>query len=67
MSDRNDPTASVSESENPGIPAPTPKQTRPRTNKDWWPNQLDLSVLHGLQRAGEGPSCEGGGSFGGRS
>ena len=39
-------TQSVSESENPAIPSPTPKRTRPRTNKDWWPNQLDLSVLH---------------------
>ena len=39
-------TASVSESENPAIPSPTPKRSRPRTNKDWWPNQLDLSVLH---------------------
>src|SRR4051794_35444912 len=39
-------TASVSESENPAIPAPTLKSTRPRTNQDWWPNQLDLSVLH---------------------
>jgi catalase-peroxidase len=39
-------TRSVSESENPAIPSPTPKRTRPRTNKDWWPNQLDLSVLH---------------------
>jgi catalase-peroxidase len=39
-------TASVSESENPAIPSPKPKRTRPRTNKDWWPNQLDLSVLH---------------------
>jgi catalase-peroxidase len=46
VSDTNDQTASVSESENPVIPSPTPKQTRPRTNKDWWPNQLDLSVLH---------------------
>jgi catalase-peroxidase len=41
-----DATSSGSESENPAIPSPTPKRTRPRTNKDWWPNQLDLSVLH---------------------
>jgi len=41
-----DATASVSESENPAIPSPTPKRGRPRTNSDWWPNQLDLSVLH---------------------
>jgi catalase-peroxidase len=39
-------TRSGSESENPAIPSPTPKQVRPRTNKDWWPNQLDLSILH---------------------
>jgi catalase-peroxidase len=41
-----DATASVSESENPAIPSPTPKRGRPRTNSDWWPNQIDLSVLH---------------------
>ncbi|MFF9145623.1 catalase/peroxidase HPI [Streptomyces sp. NPDC014861] len=35
-----------SESENPAIPSPTPEVTRPRTNQDWWPDQLDLSVLH---------------------
>jgi catalase-peroxidase len=35
-----------SESESPAISAPTPEPHRPRTNQDWWPNQLDLSVLH---------------------
>ncbi len=39
MSDRG------SESENPAGPSPTPKQTRPRTNLDWWPNQRNLQVL----------------------
>ncbi|WP_035282702.1 catalase/peroxidase HPI [Actinokineospora spheciospongiae] len=40
-------TAHGSESENPAIDSPTPKTSgRPHTNKDWWPNQLDLSVLH---------------------
>jgi catalase-peroxidase len=39
-------TQSVSESENPRMPAPTPTPHRPRTNQDWWPNQPDLSVLH---------------------
>jgi len=39
-------THSESESENPGMPAPEPATHRPRGNKDWWPNQLDLSVLH---------------------
>jgi catalase-peroxidase len=39
--------ATGSESENPAIDSPTPKTGgRPHTNKDWWPNQLDLSVLH---------------------
>jgi catalase-peroxidase len=36
----------VSESESPVIPAPEPKVHRPMTNQDWWPNQVDLSVLH---------------------
>src|SRR3954452_20064529 len=40
-------TAHGSESENPAIDAPTPKTGgRPRSNRDWWPDQLDLSVLH---------------------
>ena len=36
----------MSESENPVIDAPEPEGTAPRTNRDWWPNQVDLSVLH---------------------
>jgi catalase-peroxidase len=40
-------TASTSESENPAIPSPEPHTGhRPRTNRDWWPNQVDLSVLN---------------------
>jgi catalase-peroxidase len=35
-----------SESENPVIPSPTPRTTRPKANQDWWPNQLNLQVLH---------------------
>ena len=35
-----------SESENPAIPTPTPTASRPHTNQDWWPNQLNLQVLH---------------------
>ncbi|WP_234008853.1 MULTISPECIES: catalase/peroxidase HPI [unclassified Streptomyces] len=27
-------------------PTPTPGPARPQTNRDWWPNQLDLQVLH---------------------
>ncbi|MCD6638873.1 MAG: catalase/peroxidase HPI [Nocardioides sp.] len=48
-------TAEGSESENPAIDSPTPQPGgRPRTNKDWWPNQLDLSVLH-TNSAGRSP------------
>ncbi|WP_245672637.1 catalase/peroxidase HPI [Aldersonia kunmingensis] len=36
----------MSESENPVLPSPKAEEHRPRTNKDWWPNQIDLSVLH---------------------
>ncbi|MBX3159080.1 MAG: catalase/peroxidase HPI [Deltaproteobacteria bacterium] len=46
MPDQPDATASTSESENPAIPSPTPKRVAPRTNKDWWPDQIDLSILH---------------------
>ena len=35
----------MSESENPVIPAPEPKAHAPLGNQDWWPNQVDLSVL----------------------
>ncbi len=40
-----EPTRSTSESENPAIPSPTPKAHRPLTNRDWWPDQVDVSVL----------------------
>ena len=43
---RCDMSESGSGSENPVIPSPTPTGHRPRTNQDWWPNQLDLQVLH---------------------
>ncbi|HUB73295.1 MAG TPA: catalase/peroxidase HPI [Solirubrobacteraceae bacterium] len=36
----------MSESENPAIASPTPAAHRPRTIQDWWPDRLDLSVLH---------------------
>ncbi len=40
-------TESNSETENPAIPGPTPQVTkRPRSNRDWWPNQVDLQVLN---------------------
>ncbi len=40
-------TASTSESENPAIPSPIPHTGgRPHSNRDWWPNQVDLSVLN---------------------
>jgi catalase-peroxidase len=38
---------STSESENPAIPAPkAATDGRPRTTRDWWPNQIDLGVLN---------------------
>ncbi|MBB3674792.1 catalase/peroxidase HPI [Modestobacter versicolor] len=41
------PTESTSESENPAIPAPKAHtDQRPRSNRDWWPNQVDLGVLN---------------------
>ena len=46
QSNPTDATANGSESENPVIDAPTAKPGRPHTNQDWWPNQLDLQVLH---------------------
>ena len=47
MAEPKEMTSSNSESENPAIPSPTPKMAhRPQSNRDWWPNQLALSVLH---------------------
>ncbi len=45
-------TRSTSESEDPAIQPPEPKRTPPRTNRDWWPDRLDLSVLHQHSSAG---------------
>jgi catalase-peroxidase len=42
----------MSESENPALDAPTTSAAAPRTNKDWWPNALDLTVLHPHSPAG---------------
>jgi catalase-peroxidase len=39
-------TASNSESENPAIASPKLKSGAPLTNQDWWPEQVDVSVLH---------------------
>jgi catalase-peroxidase len=39
-------TRSDSESENPVIESPKPKTHAPLTNRDWWPEQVDVSVLH---------------------
>ena len=36
----------MSDSENPAIDSPTPKSGAPLTNQDWWPEQIDVSVLH---------------------
>jgi catalase-peroxidase len=36
----------VSDSENPAIDSPKPKAHAPLTNQDWWPEQIDVSVLH---------------------
>jgi len=38
-------TDTGSESENPAIPAPEVKPGRPKSNRDWWPEQLNLQVL----------------------
>src|ERR1700747_3475144 len=37
---------SASESESPVIPSPEPKSHPPFTNRDWWPDQIDVSTLH---------------------
>ena len=48
-----------SESENPAIKSPEPQKCmRPRTNRDWWPEQLDLNVLHQHKRNTSGNPME---------
>jgi catalase-peroxidase len=49
-----DTTASRSESENPALAGPTLEAGhRPRSNRDWWPNQVDLGVLNRPSRASD--------------
>lgn len=45
-------TASNSESENPAIASPKPKAGAPLKNQDWWPEQIDVSVLHAHSNKG---------------
>ena len=45
-------TSSNSESENPAIDSPKPKAHAPRRNQDWWPEQVDVSVLHRQNQKG---------------
>jgi catalase-peroxidase len=47
-----EPSASRSESENPAIDSPTPKAHAPLKNQDWWPEQIDVSVLHAHSNKG---------------
>jgi len=45
------PSWSTGESENPAITSPTPTTGgRPRTARDRWPDQIDLSVLNESSR-----------------
>ncbi|MBL8928546.1 MAG: catalase/peroxidase HPI [Kineosporiaceae bacterium] len=41
------------ENANPVLVAAEGRTTRARTNRDWWPNQLDVSVLHARPAAGD--------------
>ena len=42
----------MSDSENPAIDSPKPKAGAPLTNQDWWPEQIDVSVLHAHSNKG---------------
>ena len=44
--------SSGSESENPAIDSPTLKPGAPLKNQDWWPEQIDVSVLHAHSNKG---------------
>ena len=45
----------MSDSENPAIDSPKPKSGAPLTNQDWWPEQIDVSVLHAHSPQGQPP------------
>jgi catalase-peroxidase len=44
--------SSGSESENPAIDSPKLKSGAPLKNQDWWPEQIDVSVLHAHSNKG---------------
>ena len=46
MTEKPDAPAHGSESENPAIDAPSPRPRGRGRRRDWWPDQLDLQVLH---------------------
>ncbi|MBK8075271.1 MAG: catalase/peroxidase HPI [Kineosporiaceae bacterium] len=45
--------STVADETNPALVAAEGRTTRARSNNDWWPNQLDVSVLHQRPASGD--------------